>query len=310
MRKKIIIIVCLVVIVVTLALTLIFTNSKKTKVISFRKNYDVSSYVDEKDEFNVNFLINNKKSYFVDKKQINTCFLTNKENDEMIDLKIIDIINNSEKIKYQKDNFYSFTFRFLIDFKIDSNYEWNNKDAFIVIKYNDNKIYNLNIGMLSFNKICENERTDFTITNIKATTSVVKDNSYLAGILIGLRILNNKSLTINKVDLLNGGVSVGKEVIMLDKVPDTNEFKDIVGYDFKESVKGNGSINYEINDSKTYYFYIPLYYEEDLIINKFPIKFTYTINNEVKEDYLVNYVYYEVQQENISKDNIHIYEVK
>lgn len=307
MRKYIPYIVLIVFFVITMVFLLIPTKSKDEKIIYFKKNYNITSLVNNNDYLNIEVLINNSKSYFVDKSQIVHSYLIDKQLTSIIDLQIVDIIEDSELVDYNDEIYNRYTFVFKILFKTDTHLEWYIKNAVLMLGYNENKNYELNIGNISLIKLEKNNNI-ITISHVKPLIANINKNNYLAGIIVGIRSTNEEQLLLKDIRILNEGICVGDNIVELINVPEGNNFEDIVGYEFINQEAGNGIINNDIDTNVTY-FLIPLYYEELTVTNYFPIEFNIIKNSEIIKFYFSGFKYFEISNLIVEQKDVIVQDV-
>jgi len=307
MRKYLPYILILVFFVPSIIALLIPFKVKDDKILYIKRNYNLTSFIDRNDYLSIEVFVNNKKSYFIDKKQITHSYLTDNELSSIIDIQIEDIINNDYELKYENEKYYSYTLIFKILFKSDSFLEWYIDDTRLMIGYNGNKEYDLEIGNFSLIKL-EPSNNIITISGVNPLISEINNNQYLTGLVLGIRSIKDEQLVIEKIKIMNQDIFVGNNVSQIDCLPSSHNFNDVLGYEYINQLPGDGVVNYTItNESK--YFIIPLYYEELLIVNSFPIEITIRKNNEEFKYYYSGVPYYDVITETIIKDNILIYEI-
>lgn len=308
MRKYIPYIVILVFCIITFILLIIPTKPKDVKILYYKKNYNLSSSISNNDYLNIDLMINDYRSYMIDKSQILHSYLTDKALSSIIDLELIDIIQSDNTIDYENDVFYNYTFVFKVLFKTDSFTTWYIKDAILKIGYNGNKNYSIDIGNFSLIKLEKNNDDFITISSVKPLLSKINKNQYLTGLVLGIRSNCVNDLYLKNINILNEGVFVGNNISMINDEPDSNDFKEVLGYDFLNQQKGNGEINYLITD-KIQYFVIPIYYDNLIMVNTFPIEFTIKNNNSYHKFYFNNFKYFEQLDIVINRDDIDVYEV-
>ena len=305
--RKIIPFICIGVIVIIFSIAIIFfTKEIDTKVLTYFKNYNVSSLIGDDDYINVSIYINNKKSYFIDKDQITTSYLLSKSENDSIKLELKDVVKSNESIKINNEEYYLYLFKFKLLINIEDNYNFELEEAYLNLCYQNNKNYKLNIGQFTFNKYKKHD-SSISISLVKPLT-FEDTNSYLGGVVYGIQNNLNKSITIKQIDILNVNVSCGdniKEVSNYDSI----DFEDVSGYNHSYVNMNNKDINITINANENKKIIVPLYYVELFILNKFPLKITYLYNGNTYEYIYGIYNYYNPIKEVVSDDNYMIYKI-
>ena len=307
MRKYIPYIIILVFCIITIILLFVPTKTKNIRFLYYKKNYNLSSNINNNDYLNIEILINDKKSYFIDKKQIIHSYLTDKDLSSIIDLEIVDIISSDENIKYKGEMFYTYSLVFKVLFKTDTFTEWYIKGAKLMIGYNGNKNYSIDIGNFTLIKL-EKQENYITIASVKPLLSKVGKNKYMTGLILGIRSTFNNEYFLKSIRILNEGIFVGNNISQLCEEPESNEFKEVLGYEYVNQKKGDGKINYLINENINYYV-IPLYYENIIMANYFPIEFIIQNNHESFNYYFGNYKYYDQLDIVLEENDIIVYEI-
>lgn len=284
-----------------------FKDKRDIKLISFKKNYNVTSTLENDENLYVNLLLNDDRSYFTDKNQITKCNLVDKSKDESIELLIKTITNDGRKIEYGNDDYRSYIFEFIINLNIDSFFTWYISNALLEISYNNGVTYSIKIGNFSYVKVDNDENNYFSISNIKPLTYQKDNNEYLGGIILGIRNLRDISYEINSIDILNCDTYVGDDIHIIAEIPNSNDFNEVAGYDHDLLMIGNNQVKIDIKNNDQLLLFIPIFYKQSIITNSFAIKFNIDNNEDV---YLYNYTFYEPLFENIKKININIYDIK
>lgn len=306
--RKILPIVCVIIIVVIFFITFTVKETNvNDKFISYERNYNITSLTTDEDIININLFVNNKKTYLVDKNQIVSSYLKDKNNENMLTLEIKDIVYDNKEISYYDDKYYSYTLMFMINFKTENFISWLIDEAILEIEYNDNKKYNINIGSLSINKIDYNSES-IIVTDIKPLTSNINDNTFLTGLIIGVRKNTNNVIFLDQINILNSGIFVGNNILEINELPKENNFNAVVNYDYSSVEKGNNNVSITLGEEKIFLL-IPLYYDNLIIADTFPIEIIFNNNHNKEKYYFYDYVYYTPIVENISKNNIYTYDI-
>lgn len=293
---------------IIIVICIICVNFNKTDcyLLSYKTNYNVTTDNNEDCYLNINLYINNNKSYIVDKNQIMNCYISDSNNSSIINLQISSIKQNDLHLTYKNNKYNCYNFKFKILFDSYDHFEWYIEDAILNVNYKGNKEYNVKIGNFSFVRI-DNINDDIIISNIKPLLSSVNDNSYMSGLILGVRKNSNYNVNIESIKILNCNTYVGEKVQIIDNLPEGNDFNKIYGYDYSNLIKGSGEVNINIIDDNVYYLLIPIYYEKLLLVNNFAIEFCLIINGEEIKYYLNNYTYYQPNNEIIKEEDIFIY---
>ena len=138
--------------------------------------------------------------------------------------------------------------------------------------------------------------------------SEIENNQYLTGLIIGIRSTYGNDLYLKNIKFLNEGIFVGNNISQIINEPESNNFKEVLGYEHINQKKGDGCINYLIGEKINYYI-IPVYYEDMIMVNNFPIEFTIQKNNELIKFYFSNYKYYEQLNIIINDSELIIYDI-
>lgn len=309
MRKFIpYIIICSFCIVFTVVLFASLKQKIDGKFFVYEKNYNVVND-DNNKNFNVSFYVNDKKSYLVDKQQVKKCYIIDNENSSTIDVSLIDITPNNYEVEYEGEKYYEYLYTFAINFNTDEQIKWYFNKASLQLNYNGNIMYDISIGQFSFVKVINNS-DDVIISYIKPIISDVETNSYLSGLILGLR-KNDKcnSIKINNIEIINANMQTGELISVSKEKPLEHTFEDIFEYNFINTNSGDGNINYNLIDDDIIYIKIPIYYERLYLATSFPIKINYSFNNQELDYYLYDYMFYNPANEKISKQNIHFYNI-
>lgn len=308
MRKYIpYIILSLFTIVIVVCIICVRISDRNTYLISYKKNYNITSNSNDDDYININLFINNKKSYILDKNQLNKCYLSDRSNSSILNIEIDSIKKTELDFEYKNSKYYCYNFRFKIMFDTDDEFEWYINEAILNLRYKGDKEYNINIGDINYIKV-DNNNNDIIISNIKPLLSSINDNSYMTGLIVGVRKNSNYNVNIAEINFMNCNIAIGDKIQIIDKLPNGNDFKTICGYDNSSVVKGDGLIDLNLNSNDRYFIVIPIYYDELLIVNECVIKFKINVNGEEKSFYLKDYTFYQPNNEIIEKNNIYIYD--
>lgn len=307
MRKYMPYLIIITFLVITIIILLIPSRIKDDKLLYLKKNYNLSSNINKNDYLNIEILINNNKSYFIDKNQIIHSYLTDDEITSIVDLEIVDVINNDYNIVYENEKYYSYTLIFKVLFKTSTFLEWYIDDVKLMLGYNGNKNYEIEIGNFSFIKL-EDSNNIITISNVSSLLSNIGNNKYLTALVLGIRSTKDEELLLEKIKIMNEDIIIGNNISKIDNLPDSNNFKEVLGYEYINQLSGDGIVNYEINN-EIKYFIIPLYYEELMIVNSFPIEFTINKDDEIIKYYYNGMKYYDIIEEVVKKENIFVYDI-
>jgi len=299
--------ICLGLIVVVIIISIIFNKSKgKDQFIYYYDSYNIVSNINEDNYLYVNIYVNNKKSYFIDKGQVSDCYIQN--NEDTIDLELIKIHNTNETVNYNNTEFYNFIFTYKLKYDSSSNSTWKMKDINLYMRYNNTKEYNLKIGDLTINTLSNNDDV-ITISNIKPLTILINNNNYLTGLIIGLRTVDDESINIQKISILDANAAVGNNIYKLDELPESNSFDEVADFDYKSITKGNEEVNIKLYKDSVYIF-IPIYYNKLIVSTKFPIEFTYYLDGIEQKYILANYTYFEPTNYIMNEQELMICEIK
>lgn len=304
--RKIIPFVCIGLIIIAFVIGIIFfIKPVEINIITYSRNYNVSSTIGEDDYLNITLLINDQNSYILDKKQLINSSLSSKDEKENMKLSLDSISKNEETVKYKDETYYMFSLGFKLLIDIEEEYNWYLSDAYLNLEYQGNKDYQIKIGKFSFNKY-KTDDSKISFSTIKPLT-FEEDNSYLGGIIYGINNKSNKNITIKKIEFLNTDVSLGdgiKEVIDVNTI----DFEEVAGYDHNLVKERNNEVNIVIESGNVKKIFVPIYYKELFIMNKFPVKVIYTYDNKTYEYVFGMYNYYNPIKEMIN-DYI-VYKVK
>ena len=304
--RKIIPFVCIGLIIIVFVIGIIFfIKPVEINIITYSRNYNVSSTIGEDDYLNITLLINDQNSYILDKKQLINSSLSSKDEKENMKISLDSISKNEETVKYKDETYYMFSLGFKLLIDIEEEYNWYLSDAYLNLEYQGNKDYQIKIGKFSFNKY-KTDDSKISFSTIKPLT-FEEDNSYLGGIIYGINNKSNKSITIKKIEFLNTDVSLGdgiKEVIDVNTI----DFEEVAGYDHNLVKEKNNEVNIVIESGNVKKIFVPIYYKELFIMNKFPVKVIYTFDNKTYEYVFGMYNYYNPIKEMIN-DYI-VYKVK
>ena len=300
--------ICLIIIFIVVLISILFNKSKGVEqFIYYYDSYNLTSTINDDDYLNINIYVNSKTSYFIDKSQLSDCYLKNEEN--IIDLELISIHNANEVVKYKEEDYYNFIFKFKLKFDTTTNLTWHMKKTTLHMRYNNSKEYNLDIGDLTINKIINNKEL-ISLTNIKPLTSIIKNNTYLTGVVIGIRNVTKNNLKINKISLLDANVSVGNQVYILNELPESNSFDSVADFDYLSVSKGIEEVNINLKN-ETIFIFIPIYYNKLTLKTKFPIEFTLNTTDFNQEKYILfNYTFFEPSNYIVDENELIICEIK
>lgn len=309
MRKLLPYIITCIFCAIFIVILLVSLNNKKTqKFFVYEKNYNVVYSTNSKKIY-IDVYVNDKKCYLVDKKQVKSCSIINDENSSFIDVSLENIIDNKSVIEYDSEKYYQYSFIFNINFDTEEEIKWYFERAILQIKFNGNIEYDISIGQFSFIKI-KNNPDDIIISYVKPIITEIEENSYLSGLILGLR-KNEKvnNIKINNIEVMNANMYTGEKISIINDRPIENTFEGIFGYDFINTNSGDGSINYNIVNNDIIYIQIPIYYEYLYMTTSFPVKINYSLDNKELDYYLYDYIFYNPINEIVSKKNIHFYNV-
>lgn len=294
------------IVVFVLGLSLI-KDEKQVKILSFRKNYNVTSTINEEENLYVNLYINANNSYITDVNQLTKSYIIDKSNGETIEVIIKSIYKDDRKLEYANDKYNSYIFEFSFNLSIDSFIAWYISNAILELTYNNQNVYNIKIGNFSFVKIDNYENNYFSISNIKPLTYEQEKNVYLGGLILGLRNVSNSTFRITDIEILNCDSDLGEGVRVLDDLPSTNEFSEVAGFDYNLLNIGKNQVNITVENQSQILIYVPIYHKKNIITPEFAIKFN--LNNDTNV-YLYDYIFYEPVNETVNKSNINIYDAK
>lgn len=305
--RKIIPFICIGFIIIAFLIGIIFfINPVTINLIAYLRNYNISSTIGEDDYINIVLFVNDQNSYVLDKKQIVYSNLCSKDEKESVKIDLHSIIKKDETINYNDDTYYMFSLSFKLLIDIEDDYNWYLPEAYLNIGYQGNKDYTIKIGKLSYTKY-KTKESKINITSIKPLT-FEEDNSYLGGVIYGINNKSNKKINIKKIEILNTNVSVGDGIKEVENI-DTIDFYQAAGYDHSLVKEKQNDINIVINGGEEKKIFVPIYYKELFIMNKFPIKITYSLDNKVYEYVFGMYNYYNPIKEVITKNDYTIYKV-
>lgn len=305
--RKYITLCCVIGTIVIVIISVLFNKTKvQDEFIYFYNSYNLTSAINEDDYLNVNIYVNNTKSYFVDCNQISTCYI---ESDTgSVDLSKINIYNENQNIDYHSEKYYKFNFKFKLQYNTLNYNSWFITNAKLIIRYNNNAEYILKIGDISINKI-ENNEENISLSTIKPLTSIINKNTYLTGLILGIRKTCDYEVILKKIKLLDANLFVGNKVEVLSYLPETNKFEDVANYNYSSLNVGVEDVDFELSES-TIYFFIPIYYNIKTISNKFPILLELSVNNNIKNYVFSNYTFYEPSEYIINEHEIVINKIK
>lgn len=306
--RKIIPFVCLGVIIISFLIGIIFfTKTVEINILTYLRNYNVASTIEEDDYINISFFINDKNSYILDKSQFEYASVTSLDDSESMKLDLISVISKEESLEYNDDKYYMFILNFKILFDVKDEYNWNLSDAYLNIGYQGNKDYKIKIGKFSFNKYIKSESL-ISISSIKPLT-FENDNSYLGGVIYGIKNNSNKPISINKIEILNTNAHIGDGIKEIENI-NSIDFEEVAGYSHDQVKKRINDLNIIIDSQKEKKIFVPIYYDELFIMRRFPIKINYLCNDKTYDYTFGLYNYYNPIKEVVKKNNYMVYKVK
>ncbi len=284
---------------------MISINKGKEMVISCFKNYNVSSYVFENDDFDVLLYCNNDESYFVDEKQIVNAYLSDEKENNTLTLKINAISKTMEYINYENDKYNMFLFNFSIPTNFSDEYYWYLENAFLNIDFLNQKKFKILIGNFSYNKYNKNINHDLSISLIKPLI-FDEEMSYLGGVIYKVNNNSSSDFNVKKIEILNCGVIPGDDV-KITQLSDTINFNDVSGYEHEYVKAQKDELNILIRKGREEAIFLPLYYDKLFSLQNFPIKITYEKDGKQYSYIFENYSYYKPIKEIIN--DYYVYQV-
>ncbi|MFA6842937.1 MAG: hypothetical protein WCR33_00880 [Bacilli bacterium] len=268
------------IILVLLAGILFFKKPKDLSVTIFTKPYNISSECETTDYLSVNILINQQDTYFTSLDKINSSYLQDNYGNS-IKLVIVNInLEDNDYTIYDKV-YYNYTYKFKVDFCVNSDYELYMEKAVLSLNYANNLHSKINIGSFSYYKHLPNaERMS---TNYLAAVTNSDNGTGLWGVKLGLRSMSREDITIKNLKFLDGTIE-RSEVIKGENKDITNINSCIPSYPTIDGVK---ELNYTLEYNTPLYFTIGINYLKNnfiLPLNCFGIR--------VKYIYMENYYYY------------------
>ena len=245
----------------------------------------------------ISFYINQKKSYITDINKIKSSYLENKKTNEIIKIEVTEFILLYEA-NINKESFY----KYLVNFKIDLQYDFYFDDCLLVIDY-ENKIVNLKIGSVSGMVNDEVINNDVTVSYLKGLVIEKNNKSYLGGIYIGLK--SDETIKITNISLSDYNV-------IITDAQKINDFNDIENYENLIKLNETNKLFNDVYISGEEKFLLFLGYHKLEQIPEVGLKIDYTLNNEPKtmfypkfrfyinhndKDYLSDLVFYELSND-------------
>lgn len=263
-------------------------NKAKEMIISCFKNYNVSSYVFETDNFNISLYCNDKDSYFLDEKQIVNTYLSDENENNTLTLTINSISKTTEYINYEKKKYNMYLFNFSIPTNFSDEFYWRIENAFLNVTFLNQKTFKILIGNFNYNKYNKNFNKDLSISLVKPLV-FDEEMSYLGGVIYKVNNNSSSNLYIKKIEILNCGVVPGDDV-KITQLIDTINFNDASGYDHKYVKEQKNELNILIRKEEV--IFLPLYYEKIFSLQNFPIKIIYEKDAKQYSYIFENYSYY------------------
>ena len=316
MKKRLIIssIIFVIISIFIVCFSLYMTRGNVFHITTIKKTYSLVSNYKENENFEVLLYISDKKAYAVNIDKISECKITDKEGNESIAVKIVSITDKYEAMKINNNKYFLYSFIFNVDLKTDSDLSFEIKDALLVMKYPnfEQDVIEVSIGNFYYYKIpyYGDIGENLVISKIKPLVNYIGYNKSLAGIDFQFYNQINNDIVINKIEVLNGDVVIGKnDICIIDEDFSSGENIDnILGYnyDYYDNASDNGNYNIVIKSGEIKEVLFPLKYSKEVIVDQLGLIIHYSINGESFKVYYDDFVFFKQTSIKINADNLEI----
>ncbi len=298
MKKIHYVIIFLIVSLLVVGLVIVFAKQSSTlKVTAFPVAHNLVSSYSEEEELSVNLLVNSPSTHLTDFNSITSCSVSDRERENQLPLTLVAINPSKEPVFLRNENFFSFEFRFKVDFTTDSDYQLEIPEAFLTIGSNktDEDVF-MYIGSFSFYKVSSFFHDNFYVTRLRGLVNVVNSGKTLVAVEIGIRNVTSTNLIISRIKPLDGNVTVSNsDVTETLNYPyqASDSIDSVLGFDYQVSGVGDNSIlGIEIPEGENASFLLPLKYVIEMKTNSFGLLIEYSVDGEEKIDYLDDFTYF------------------
>lgn len=273
-----------IVILLSVFLGIVITIEKPTRLrmISSPSIYSIK-YTNSIETFSIPLLINKEDSFYTDIEYIVSVQLESES--ELIPLSI-EKINISDEPVFE--DFYLVNFEMKLGFYSDD-YVIMFDDALLHLTYQNNETYQFDIGEFYY-VFQEVEENDLSLQHLQATYETYQNINTVSGVVLGLGNLTDEHLEITNIDVLGNTVTIHNGFITelyrdIDSFEDVSDILMIDNYIYDDYPVSDRNIVIPQGNEKT--IYIPLLYHGEIQhIERFTIKITYEVDNEIKTMYI------------------------
>lgn len=277
-------------------------NSKAFKVLSIQKTYNYVNTYDEIGELDIDLYINNKNAFILERKSAGNCYL--KSENESLEIKLLNIIDKDESIKFNGESYYLYKFKFNIPLKTDSDIEFSFLNANLEMNYPE-EVIELNIGSFYYLKVKSigDSQNKLLLPKIRPIVNSINNNKTLVGLNIAFENLKDDEITITNVKLLTANsVLSSEEYLEIEEDYSSSEsINTILGYNYDLEYLEESNITFKVDDSKEFIF--PVKYKNNYIIDKAGILIEYKVNGNLYRYYINEFLFFSATKFNINESN-------
>ncbi len=291
-------IIFLIVALLIVGLVIVFAKQSFTlKVTAFPMAHNLVSGYSEEDELSVSLLINSSTTHLTDFDSITSCSVSDRERENQLPLTLVAINPSQEPVFLRNENFYSFEFRFKVDFSTDLDYQLEIPEAFLTIGSNktDEDVF-MYIGSFCLYKVSSFAHEDFYVSRLRGLVNVVESGKTLVAVEIGIRNASSANLIISRIKPLDGNITVSNaDVTETFNYPyqASDSIDSVLGFDYEAlGVGDNSALGMEISEGENASFLLPLKYAMEMKTNSFGLMIEYAVSGEEKVAYLNDFTYF------------------
>lgn len=276
----------------SLSLLLLFKQDNSLLIVSNPANYSYFK-TDDHDTFHIPLLVSNNNTYHFDDKYITSLQIVDKEEVNIIDIYQFEKINTNQYYEYKGQMMH--VLYLSLKPSIDGDYvHFNLKDAYVKLKYQNQKEQLIYIGSLSY--LVTDSTTDLSLGNLYATHGLVNNSDTVTGLYLELKNKTNQNIYINNFNLLAPNTNFDHYFLSeLNKKPEiTDSVEEVLEIDSYSHIKDVSDYEKQIlikpGESKS--LYVPVTYQKEIAyIYKFAVCVNYTLNGETKGFYIDDFPY-------------------
>ncbi len=284
----------LLIIVPLMVISFISCNKKEDKmiIISEKKQY-LGITNNEKAELSVLLYVEKNKDFYFNKEKIKCCYLKDRQNNQVYELEVNEINKTTQKITYENKDLYAY--EFMLSFAYCTKTPIRVLDAYLDIEYQDEEIYQVDIGSVLFTQAKTNNKLKVTRVKPVVNSLLNIDDTMLpttVAVMITVENTTNEEVIIQDINVLNSVVTTNYQGIRmltnLDYESNTDINK-IINDEYKlvDNTK-NISLDYIIKPNTMVNLIIPFNYLKLEIVKEAGLLIKYQCQNEEENAVLDN----------------------